>query len=70
MNCTTHSVHFAQVRTSARDVSRAKTLTGPAALGIWYSRYYPYGEQSYTSQIIDEYKANALPLSVGVLDVR
>ena len=51
-------------------VGGGPSLPPLAALGIWYSRYYPYGEQSYTSQIIDEYKANALPLSVGVLDVR
>jgi len=50
-------------------VGGAPALPPLSALGVWYSRYYPYGEASYRAEIIDKYKANALPLSVGVLDV-
>ena len=40
-----------------------------AALGIWYSRYYPYGADSYRAEVIGKYEEYGLPLSVGVLDV-
>lgn len=33
------------------------------------SRYFPYGEESYSQIIIDNYTKHGLPLSVGVLDV-
>ena len=33
------------------------------------SRYFPYGEESYSEIIIENYTKHGLPLSVGVLDV-
>ena len=50
-------------------VGGAPSLPPLAALGIWYSRYFPYGEESYQNIIVDNYTKYGLPLSVGVLDV-
>jgi len=50
-------------------VGGAPSLPPLAALGVWYSRYYPYGAASYQKDVLGEYAANGLPLSVGVLDV-
>ena len=50
-------------------ISGAPSLPPLAALGIWYSRYFPYGEESYSNTIIANYSKYGLPLSVGVLDV-
>ena len=50
-------------------VSGAPSLPPLAALGVWYSRYFPYGAHTYFANVIDEYASHDLPLSVGVLDV-
>eukprot|EP00948_MAST-09A_sp_MAST-9A-sp1_P002799 g2799.t1 len=50
-------------------VSGPPSLPPKQALGVWYSRYFPYGEETYFSDVLDKYKEYALPLSVGVLDV-
>eukprot|EP00941_MAST-03F_sp_MAST-3F-sp1_P005812 g5812.t1 len=50
-------------------------LSGPpalpplAALGVWYSRYFPYGEESWFNEIYDNYEKYGLPLNVAVFDV-
>ena len=38
------------------------------ALGNWWSRYYRYTEESYTS-LLDRFEAEEIPLSVAVLDM-
>ena len=49
-------------------------LTGPApalpryALGNWWSRFYPYTEDSYRA-LIERFEAEGVPLSVAVLDM-
>ncbi len=49
-------------------------LTGPApalprfALGNWWSRFYPYTEQSYMA-LVERFAAEGVPLSVAVLDM-
>lgn len=50
-------------------VSGSPNLPPLSALGIWYSRYFPYGDSTFKSEVVSKYKANGLPLSVGVLDV-
>eukprot|EP00947_MAST-08B_sp_MAST-8B-sp1_P003082 g3082.t1 len=50
-------------------VSGGPALPPRAALGVWYSRYFPYGAASYEADILSEYRGRGLPLSVGVLDV-
>ena len=50
-------------------ISGPPSLPPLAALGVWYSRYFPYGSASYAKDVIGEYKSHSLPLSVGVLDV-
>jgi hypothetical protein len=40
-------------------VGGAPSLPPLAALGIWYSRYFPYGEQSYTDVIIGTVSASS-----------
>jgi alpha-glucosidase (family GH31 glycosyl hydrolase) len=50
-------------------VGGAPSLPPLSALGIWYSRYYPYGEDTYEGLIIENYTKYGIPLSVGVLDV-
>jgi alpha-glucosidase (family GH31 glycosyl hydrolase) len=39
------------------------------ALGVWWSRYYPYTADSIVSQVLDGYKNYSLPLDVLVLDM-
>ena len=49
-------------------------LTGPTpvlpryALGNWWSRYYPYTEQTYMA-LMERFQAEDVPLSVAVLDM-
>lgn len=49
-------------------------LTGPSpllpryALGNWWSRYWPYSEESYL-ELLDRFEADGLPFSVAVLDM-
>jgi alpha-glucosidase (family GH31 glycosyl hydrolase) len=50
-------------------VGGAPSLPPLSALGNWYSRYYPYGEETYEGTIIENYSHYGIPLSVGVLDV-
>ena len=50
-------------------VSGGPSLPPLAALGVWYSRYYPYGEANWPTDVYDEYERNGLPLSVAVFDV-
>lgn len=38
------------------------------ALGNWWSRYYKYTEESYL-QLMDEFRAHDIPLSVGIVDM-
>ncbi|KAF7587096.1 hypothetical protein BBP40_007715 [Aspergillus hancockii] len=38
------------------------------ALGNWWSRYYPYRQDEYL-QLMDEFRARDIPLSVAVLDM-
>ena len=50
-------------------VSGPPSLPPKKALGVWYSRYFPYSEQSYFEDVLDKYAQYSLPISVGVLDV-
>ena len=38
------------------------------ALGNWWSRYYPYSDEEYR-KLLDNFKEEAIPLSVAVLDM-
>ncbi len=38
------------------------------ALGNWWSRYYPYSEESYLA-LMDRFEAEEIPLSVAVVDM-
>ncbi|EJU04346.1 hypothetical protein DACRYDRAFT_114691 [Dacryopinax primogenitus] len=38
------------------------------ALGNWWSRYYPYSAEQYLS-LMDKFKSEGIPLSVGVIDM-
>ena len=61
-----------------RDYSAAMTdylrLTGPiplvprAALGNWWSRFWPYDEAGYLA-LMDRFEAERIPLSVAVIDM-
>ena len=57
--------------TAVRDFYR---LTGPTpmlprfALGNWWSRYYPYSEESYLA-LMDRFAKENIPLTVAVIDM-
>ena len=38
------------------------------AMGNWWSRYYPYSEQSYM-ELVERFEADELPFSVAVIDM-
>lgn len=50
-------------------------LSGPpappprAAFGPWWSRYWPYSADSFTSEVLAGYASNSIPLSIAVLDM-
>ncbi|KAB8072623.1 putative alpha-xylosidase [Aspergillus leporis] len=49
-------------------VSGKQPVVPRYALGNWWSRYYPYRQNEYI-QLMDEFRARDIPLSVAVLDM-
>ncbi|MBQ7486814.1 MAG: DUF4968 domain-containing protein [Clostridia bacterium] len=49
-------------------LSGAMPMIPRYALGNWWSRYYPYTEESYRT-LIERFRDEAVPLSVSVLDM-
>lgn len=49
-------------------ISGPQPLLPRWALGNWWSRYYEYTADSYL-ELVDNFKANHIPLSVGVIDM-
>ena len=50
-------------------VSGAPAVPPRAALGVWWSRYFPYSAASITDEVLQGYRDHALPLSYLVLDM-
>jgi alpha-glucosidase len=50
-------------------VSGRSALPPKDALGVWYSKYYPYSSTTMPRDVVDGYASHGLPLSVVVLDV-
>lgn len=46
----------------------APSLLPAYALGNWWSRYYAYTQQEYL-ELMDKFKENGIPFSVGVIDM-
>ncbi|KAE8354933.1 glycosyl hydrolases family 31-domain-containing protein [Aspergillus coremiiformis] len=49
-------------------VSGKQPIVPRYALGNWWSRYYPYHQDEYL-QLMDEFRARNIPMSVAVLDM-
>lgn len=59
--------HKACIRDFYR-LSGATPMLPRYALGNWWSRYYPYSEQTYM-ELMEEFAKRKIPLSVSVLDM-
>ena len=51
-----------------RLVAGAIPLSPWRSTGVWWTRYYPYGEKTWTEEVWDGFVANSLPLHMVVLD--
>jgi len=51
-------------------VSGAPAVPPRSALGVWYSRYYPYSADSFVGEVLQGYVNHSLPLSNAVLDMK
>ena len=40
-----------------------------AAFGVWWSRYYPYSQQTFTDEVLSGYANNSIPLNMVVFDM-
>ena len=64
---------FAYGSDYARGLRDLRTLTGAApllprkAFGVWFSRYWPYGEQDW-KPLLDQFRSNRVPLDTISLD--
>lgn len=50
-------------------LSGAIAMPPAAALGVWWSRYYPYSQAQFVSEVLQGYADNGLPLNTVVLDM-
>jgi alpha-glucosidase (family GH31 glycosyl hydrolase) len=50
-------------------VSGPIALPPQSAFGVWWSRYYPYSDQSFIKEVMIPYTQNDLPLNHAVLDM-
>jgi alpha-glucosidase (family GH31 glycosyl hydrolase) len=66
------SAYGTDFRGALRDFAKlmgAPGLPPRANLGVWYSRYYRYSDETLQSEVIDGFKDAAVPLSLVSLDL-
>ena len=63
-----HGHDFRGVMQDWRMVAREIPLSPWRSTGIWWTRYYPYSEQTWLAEVWAGFEANGLPLHMVVLD--
>lgn len=64
-----YGTNYRQQLFDVAQVAGPITLPPQEALGTWWSRYYPYSQTQFISEVLEGYANFSIPLSIVVLDM-